>query len=509
MSISNRMIINKLNFGRFSGFSFALCFATHTVSAQKPNVLLVISDDQSYPHASAYGSKMVSTPAFDYVAKKGALFTNAYVCSPGSSPSRAALLTGLYPWQLEEAGTHASSFSAKYACYPDILKDNGYFIGYTGKGWAPGNWRISGRPHNPAGPEYNNLKLQPPYTGLSKNDYTANFKKFLSERPQGAPFCFWFGAQEPHRDFEEGSWRKEGYSLTKAEVPAFLPDTEVIRGDILDYAVEIEWFDKHLMNCIEELRRIGELDNTIIIVTADNGMAFPRAKANCYDDGIHVPLAICWGNNIKGNQVIDALVSTIHIAPTIFDATGVSINHLLSGTSMLPLMQGKKKEYRVEAVFAGRERHSYSRYNNLGYPTRAIRWSNYLLIRNFKPYLYPAGDPKLINERGDFEDAYYDIDDCPSKTFLIENSADNDVKPYFVAAVAKRYEFELFDLKKDRSCMNNVADDKKYAKILAKMEKMLIDKLVETNDSRIGSNPEIWETYPRLEGKTRKFPKNH
>ena len=484
----------------------AVFLATNTVFAQKPNVLLVIADDQSYPYASAYGSKTVSTPAFDYVAQKGCLFTHAYVTSPGSSPSRASLLTGLYPWQIEEAGTHASSFSSQYPCYPDVLKENGYFIGYTGKGWGPGNWQISGRPYNPAGPEYNDIKLQPPYTGISKIDYSSNFKKFLSERPENAPFCFWFGAHEPHRDFEEGSWRKEGYSLNKAEVPGFLPSEDIIQGDVLDYAVEIEWFDKHLMNCIEELKRIGELDNTLIIVTADNGMSFPRAKANCYDDGIHVPMAICWGNNIKGNQVIEALVSTINIAPTLYDAAQIKPDHPLSGVSLLPLMQGKKKEYTVDAVFAGRERHSNARYDNLGYPVRAVRWNHYILIHNFKPTLWPAGDPQAINEQDVLENAYYDIDDCPSKTFLIENGEDENIKRYFEAAVAKRPEFELFDLKNDSYCMKNVAGDKKYAKILVKMQKMLFDKLIETNDSRIGMNPDIWETYPRLEGKMRQFP---
>ncbi len=484
----------------------ALFIVTNSALAQKPNVLFVIADDQSYPHSSAYGSKTVSTPAFDFVANKGCLFTNAYVTSPGSSPSRASILTGLYPWQIEEAGTHASSFSTKYVCYPDILKNNGYFIGYTGKGWGPGNWEISGRPYNPAGPKYNDITLQPPYTGISKIDYASNFKKFLSERPEGAPFCFWFGANEPHRDFEEGSWHKEGYSLSKAEVPGFLPNTDIIQGDVLDYAIEIEWFDKQLMVCIEELRRIGELENTIIIVTADNGMAFPHAKANCYDDGIHVPLAICWGNKIKSSQVIDALVSTINIAPTIYDATGIKTSNPLSGFSMLPLMQGKKKNYNVNTVYAGRERHSYARYNNSGYPVRAVRWSNYLLIHNFRYNLWPAGDPKVFNGKNALENAYLDIDNCPSKTFLIENDKETDIKPYFDAAVAKRPEFELFDLSKDRSCMNNVAGDKKYAKILTKMEKMLQNKLVETNDTRIGNNPEIWETYPRLEGKMRKFP---
>ena len=487
----------------FTSFAYG-----RSTSEIKPNILFAIADDQSYPYTSAYGSKCVSTPAFDFVAKKGCQFTNAYVTSPGCSPSRASILTGLYPWQIEEAGTHASSFPSKYICYPDILKQNGYHIGYTGKGWAPGNWNVSGRPYNPAGPEYNNAKLKAPYSGISPIDYVSNFRKFLSDRPADAPFCFWFGAHEPHRDFEEGSWKKEGYSLNKAEVPGFLPKNDLIRGDVLDYAVEIEWFDKQLMNFIEELKRINELDNTIIIVTADNGMAFPDAKANCYDQGIHVPLAICWGSRIKGSQVINALASTVNIAPTLFEAAGIKVNHQLSGISMLPLMQGKKELYGVETIFAGRERHSFSRYNNLGYPVRAVRWKNYILVHNFKPDLWPAGDPKVINEKNQSEQAFafYDIDDSPSKTFVIENKDKSDIKPFFEAAVGKRPEFELFDVIKDPACMSDLAKEKAFSKVLVQMKTMLNEKLITTKDSRIGSNPEIWETYPRLEGKMRNFP---
>ena len=476
---------------------------------KKPNILFVIADDQSYPYASAYGSKCVSTPAFDFVAKKGCLFTNAYVTSPGCSPSRASILTGLFPWQIEEAGTHASSFPSKYVCYPDVLKENGYHIGYTGKGWAPGDWKVSNRPYNPAGPEYNEAKLTPPYSGISPIDYTTNFRKFLSEQPADTPFCFWLGGHEPHRDFEEGSWKKEGYSLAKAEVPAFLPNTDLIRGDVLDYAVEIEWFDGHLMKCIKELQRINELDNTIIIVTADNGMAFPDAKANCYDAGIHVPLAICWGSHIKGSQVIDALVSSVNIAPTIFDAASIKVNHSLSGMSMLPLMQGHKEDYRVETIFAGRERHSFARYNNLGYPVRSIRWKNYLLVHNFKPELWPAGDPKLLNEKNELESgfAYYDIDDSPSKAYLIENRANPAIQPFFDFAIGKRPEYELFDISKDAACLKNLAQEKAFSELLNQMKAQLNEKLVSTRDARLGKNPEVWETYPRLEGKMRKFPK--
>ena len=125
-----------------------LLYAAPLAGAEKPrpNILFAISDDQSYPHCSAYGYPAVKTPAFDRVAAAGVLFHNAFAPSPGCSPSRAAMLTGRYPWQIEHAGTHASAFPAKYPTYPDLLEKAGYWIGYTGKGWGPGKLQSRG-PH--------------------------------------------------------------------------------------------------------------------------------------------------------------------------------------------------------------------------------------------------------------------------------------------------------------------------------------------------------------------------
>ena len=158
-------------------------------SARRPNILFAISDDQSYPHASAYGYRGIKTPAFDRVAREGVLFTNAFSASPGCSPSRAAILTGKNCWQLEQAGTHASSFPAHLATYPDLLEQANYFVGLTGKGWGPGDFRVSGRTRNPAGPAFSARTMSTP-EGISNNDYAANFKEFLAKKPAEQPFCF-------------------------------------------------------------------------------------------------------------------------------------------------------------------------------------------------------------------------------------------------------------------------------------------------------------------------------
>ncbi|MDH5602683.1 MAG: sulfatase-like hydrolase/transferase, partial [Cyclobacteriaceae bacterium] len=103
-------------------------------SIDRPNILIAISDDQSFPHTSAYGSGMIQTPGFDRVAKDGILFMNCITPSPGCAPSRSGLLTGRYPWQNEQAGQHASEYPQKFVTFPDRLEANGYHVGYTGKG---------------------------------------------------------------------------------------------------------------------------------------------------------------------------------------------------------------------------------------------------------------------------------------------------------------------------------------------------------------------------------------
>src|SRR6056297_1142317 len=105
---------------------------------QSPNILFAISDDQGYPHSSAYGCSFVETPGFERVAEAGVLFQNTYTAAPQCSPNRASILTGRYLWQNDEAGTHASLFPAHLEIFTDYLIENDYHLGSTGKLWAPG-----------------------------------------------------------------------------------------------------------------------------------------------------------------------------------------------------------------------------------------------------------------------------------------------------------------------------------------------------------------------------------
>jgi len=116
----------------------------------------------------------------------------------------------------------------------------------------------------------------------------------LAKRRPGQPFAFWFGSNDPHRPYEAGSGAKAGLRADRVAVPGFFPDTPEVRSDVLDYLLEVQRFDSQVAALIEALEKAGELDNTIVVVTSDNGMPFPRAKANLYDWGVRMPLAIRW-----------------------------------------------------------------------------------------------------------------------------------------------------------------------------------------------------------------------
>lgn len=481
--------------------------------SSQPNILIAISDDQSFLHTSAAGCKAVQTPAFDRVAREGILFQNCIAGSPGCSPSRAALLTGRHDWQIEQAGTHDSSFPTNYVAFPDLLEAKGYAVGFTGKGWGPGNWKASGRARNPAGPEFGKRKLAPPTTGISNNDYAANFKDFLATRSNGQPFCFWYGAHEPHRDYEKGSGLKSGKRLEDVVVPPFLPDTPEVRSDILDYCLEIEWFDQQLNQMLKTLEAAGELDNTLVIVTSDNGMPFPRAKANCYEYGIHEPLAIRWGAKVPSGRTVDDVVGFVDLTATILAATETKPPTVYppSGHSLLNTLISTNQGYvdsAANVAWAARERHSSSRYHNWTYPQRALRTKQFLYIRNFKPERWPAGDPRVLKSDGSLgptNGAFYDIDTAPTRDLLLQNYADPVLGKFFQLAVAKRPAEELFDIIKDPACLKNLAGDPAFAKTKDELSQQMMQYLEKTGDARVAGNGDIWETYPRFSG-IRKFP---
>jgi uncharacterized sulfatase len=293
----------------------------------------------------------------------------------------------------------------------------------------------------------------------------------------------------------------------------------------MDYLVEIEWFDQHLGRMIKELEQRDELENTLIIVTSDNGMPFPRAKANVYEYGIHMPLAISCPDIFSGKRKVDDLVSLIDVTATLYELSGVSppSEMPITGNSLANLLKSGQSgwvEADRSAIYSGRERHSSSRFRSLSYPQRCIRTQQFLYIHNFRSERWPAGAPQkfgnggyastgevLAKIKGPMHQGYHDIDNGPSLKFLVKNQPDPETNNYLQLAVAKRPTEELYDIKTDPGCLHNLVGRSDYYQVQTSLRRKLMSFLKNTKDPRVvdADGGEVWETYPRYSG-LRWFP---
>ncbi len=146
----------------------------------------------------------------------------------------------------------------------------------------------------------------------------------MKQRRPGQPFCFWIGSNEPHRPYERDSGIRAGKRIEEVAVPAYLPDTDVVRRDLLDYAMEVEWMDKQFGRVLAVLEAAGELDRTLVVMTSDHGMPFPRVKGQIFEDGFHVPLAMRWPGHIEAGRVVEDFVNFRDLAPTFLELAGSS-----------------------------------------------------------------------------------------------------------------------------------------------------------------------------------------
>jgi arylsulfatase A-like enzyme len=460
----------------------------------RPNILFCIADDQSFSHTSANGCRWVKTPAFDRVAREGLLFTHAYTCNAKCSPSRSSILTGRNSWQLEEAANHVPFFPARFKTYAETLIENGYHVGHTAKGWAPGDpGTVNGKKRELLGPSWNEHKTTPPAKFISDNDYSANFEAFLKANPEGKPFCFWFGSTEPHRPYEfKAGVAKSGKSVSEIDkIFGFWPDNDTVRNDLLDYAYEIEYFDSHLGKMLKILEEKGLLENTLIVVTADNGMPFPRVKGNAYELSNHLPLAIMWPNGIKNpGRTVNDFVSFTDFAPTFLDLAGVSEKQngmqKMEGKNLKPFFDETQKDQFREFMVIGKERTDLGRPNDVGYPIRGIVTSDFLYLRNYHPERWPAGNP---------ETGYMDCDGSPTKTFVLNEGRVKGKSKYWDLNFGKVAGEQLFRISTDQECLENLAENPSYAAVKSKLIKQMTKKLKKDGDPRMFGKGDIFDTY--------------
>ncbi|MFK7741880.1 MAG: sulfatase [Planctomycetota bacterium] len=478
----------------------------------RPNILFCIADDWGWPHASAYGDAAVATPAFDRVAREGVRFDRAYAASPSCTPSRNAILTGQFHWRLGPGANLWSSLDQAIPVFPLLLEDAGYFVGHWRKSWGPGKLEVGGyTDSHPAGASYRGLAAflqardkQQPDRGQSDPGQSDRDPSDRDPSDRAAPFCFWLGAHDPHRPYKAGAGKRAGIDLSSIEVPPFLPDVPEVRSDLADYYAAVQRFDRDVGQALALLAARGELENTLVVVTGDHGMPFPRAKSHCYEMGLRVPLAMRWGSKLRAGQIRSELVSLTDLLPTFLAAAGARCPDPVDGRSLLSLAKPVAATPETEeqappwrtAVLFGKERHVACRPDGAGYPTRALRTDRWLYLHNFKPDRWPAGDPPLFSDT----DPARRIGEGTSKGYILTHREEPGIAELFALSFDKRPQRELFDVQADPFQLRNLASHPEHAATLQKLHAQLWQELRRTADPRVIGGAERFDEYPYYGG---------
>lgn len=342
--------------------------------AQRPNIVLIIADDVSKNDLGCYGNDFVKTPNIDALAKGGMKFDNAFLTISSCSPSRASIITGRYPHNTGAPELH-SPLGEEQVFFPSLLKEAGYYTAQAGK------WHIGGKSSEPNGAALKAFDR----VGGSKTDGggESGAKKwvtYLKERPKEKPFMMWFAAHDAHT----GYWDKEitnPYNPDEVITSKFYVNNAATRKELAGYYNEVTRFDSYIGEVVKELKNQKELDNTIIVIIADNGRGFPRAKFWLNEDGITTPFIVHFPKRIKqAGAVCESLISVIDLAPTFMELADVKIPPSFQGRSFLKLLAQPTAKFR-DYVFAEHNWNTHEVYQ------RMVATKDYMLVENKRPNL--------------------------------------------------------------------------------------------------------------------------
>lgn len=388
------------------------------------------------------------------------------------------MLTGKHFWQINEALKNDELDENVLPTCTNILQDRGFAVGYTGKAFEETflfKWK---KKKHPLGKEYNEDIPRDDSCMLGKN-YAQQFKSFFDKK--GYPFFFWIGV-ESNPPLKNAEILPDTLPLLPdSYIPPYYPCTEDVRKQISAYYRELEALDEQLGEIFEYLIEKEQIDKTFVIITADNGMPFPRGRYSLYDIGTRVPLIIYCPDVIRGRRVVSDIIDMRNISQTIIDAADLRDYPEIGGESIIPLLTDRvigRVERKNNVAYLGSETSVIDDPEEIVYPSRSIRTDLFLYIWNLMPEKWPSGNqnnPVDLNEK---DEAYSII----SRSVL--DTLKNGNLPYKLC-FAKRPEEELYQNYVDPDQMNNLAHQNAYAEIKNNLRKQLIQYLVQNGDSFI------------------------
>jgi N-sulfoglucosamine sulfohydrolase len=487
MSLIKLLLVTVLCCGLLASHAMA---TADTRPASQPNVILFIADDVSWDDLGCYGSRAARTPNIDRLAAGGRRFDAAYLTASSCSPSRSSIITGRYPHNNGRASELHQPIAAHLPWFPRLLREAGYYTALVGKNHMTSDQVADGETAQPPA-----FDLIGDGNAPGNKGGHATWVQTLHERPKDQPFFFWFASHDAHRPWDgDVDWVEERYGPkhdpAQVSVPPFLSDDAATRQDLASYQNEITRFDYFIGQVVAELEIQGALANTLILIMADNGAPFPRAKTRLHDTGMKTPLIAHWPAGLgKAGTPSQSLVSAIDIAPTVLALAGVSAAPTLQGVSFVPILADPAAQVR---------RHAFSEHNWHDYEAhgRSIRSEGFLYLRNHRPLLAWQGPADSVASP-----SFQQLRIVRDAGKLTPEQAD--------VFLAPRPTEELYRTDGDPDQMRNLATDPNYASTKAILAKLLDEWTEATHDSApadLSKDTFDRETgKPLLSGKERKL----
>lgn len=427
-----------------------LLSSSFVLGASQPNIVFFIADDVSQDDFGCYGHPTIKTPHVDALAAQGIRFDNAYLTTSSCSPSRCSIITGRYPHNTGAPELHVTLPDAQIR-FPELLREAGYYT------------VLSGKNHMFRKPDRAFDKITDGGGPGKEEDWLEH----VQNRPKDKPFFFWFASSDAHRD-----WTKSDeaplYDLDDVVIPPYLVDTLVTREDLASYYHEVSRYDHYIGLVAAELERQGVLDNTMIVVAADNGRPFPRSKSRLYNSGIKTPWVVHFPDVIKAPSVTESLVSVIDLSATCLELAGVNRPESIQGRSFLPILQDPTAQVR-QLVFSEHNWHVYKNHE------RMVRFGDFVYIKNNYP-----NQPNLAYESDTKFPAGLELwkAHAAGKTTAAQQQIFANPCP----------EEELFLLSKDPHQLTNLAGNPEYDNVISQARGLIADWTEQTGDT-IPTNP--------------------
>jgi N-sulfoglucosamine sulfohydrolase len=453
--------------------AFATELAQAAASASRPNLLFILSDDQSVPHAGCYGEKGIKTPNLDRFASEGMCFDKHFCGAPQCVPSRATFMTGRSPVSVRIT-RFSSPLPADVPALPDLLRASGYFTGICRREYhldGPGGrlGPVTGAVFD-RHPELRTFSNRVDFLdhGSPRAQTVPIVNRFLDQVPQGKPFFLWISFNDPHPPWDRNAI-PEPHDPQKITMPPYLPDLPEMRNDLARYYDEIARMDEEFQWVMDILAKRGLATNTLVVFMGDNGYAFPHGKGSLYDPGLNTPLLVRWPGIIKPGTRSSVLISGEDIAPTLLDAAGAPVPKQMSGRSFLNLLLGKPFEPR-QFVFAERGPHGQGTFNentkaNTFDQSRCVRSKQFKLIYNCTPHQIYAP----VDSVGE---SYWQR--------MLALHAEGKLAPQFERAyfTNPRPVYELYDVERDPGELNNLAGQAQYHETERELKAALQEKMI-------------------------------